>query len=63
MDIVCKEADLNVVFKRCSGEEYMAGLAASGAPVFFQEDMLENMRWGEEWGFFCGEGTGCLYGP
>lgn len=52
VEIVREEAGLDVVFRRCSGEEYVAGLAVGGMPKFFQGAILENMRWSEEWGFF-----------
>lgn len=54
-----EEAGLDIVFEQCSEVEYKAAFASKGLPEFFQEDMVENMKWTSDWGFF-GDKQGVL---
>jgi hypothetical protein len=43
---------VNVSLKVISQEDFKAGLAAKGAPEFFQEDLVQVISFGVEFGFF-----------
>ncbi|KAH7389057.1 hypothetical protein BKA64DRAFT_604648 [Cadophora sp. MPI-SDFR-AT-0126] len=45
---------LDIVAEKCTYEEYKGMLVAFGLPEFVADDMMENMRYFEEYGFFGG---------
>ncbi|KAH9215858.1 hypothetical protein DL95DRAFT_363952 [Leptodontidium sp. 2 PMI_412] len=54
-DILVKVGEVDVVAEQCSYEEYKGMLVAFGLPEFTADDMTENMKFIEEFGFFGGE--------
>ncbi|KAG4433437.1 hypothetical protein IFR05_011083 [Cadophora sp. M221] len=53
-DILVKVREVDVVAEQCSYDEYKRMLMAFGLPEFEADDMTENMRFVEEYGFFGG---------
>jgi hypothetical protein len=49
---ILKQNGVDVSLKVISQEDFKAGLVAKGAPEFFQEDLVQVISFGVEFGFF-----------
>jgi len=51
-EIIQRIGGLDVEFEQCTDEAFRKSLAGVGAPEFLQEDMSQNMKYVQEYGFF-----------
>jgi uncharacterized protein YbjT (DUF2867 family) len=51
-EIMKRVGGLDVEYEQCTDEAFRKSLAGVGAPEFLQEDMSQNMKYVQEYGFF-----------
>jgi uncharacterized protein YbjT (DUF2867 family) len=51
-EIIKKVGGLDVSYEQCTDEAFRKSLAGVGAPEFLQEDMSQNAKYFQEYGFF-----------
>jgi hypothetical protein len=51
-EIIKKVGRLDVSYEQCTDEAFRKSLADVGAPEFLQEDMSQNVKYIQEYGFF-----------